>query len=47
MTWERLVFKVEAVTWTEAKGLLQTVQHLDPKWWGVSEYVIQIIYRVF
>ena len=31
MAWEWLVFKVEAVTETGAKGQLQTVQHLDPR----------------
>jgi hypothetical protein len=31
MAWERLVFKAGAVTGTVAKGLKQTVGHLDPK----------------
>ena len=32
IAWERLVFKAEAVTGTEAKWLIRTVRHLDPKW---------------
>ena len=30
MAWERLVFNAGAVTGTDAKRLMQTVQHLDP-----------------
>ncbi|QNI74185.1 hypothetical protein SynNOUM97013_02128 [Synechococcus sp. NOUM97013] len=30
-SWERVVFKLGAVTGAEAKGLMQTVQHPDPR----------------
>ena len=40
MAWERLVFNAGAVTGTDAKRLMQTVQHPDPgttrSVWSVS-----------
>jgi hypothetical protein len=41
MAWEWLVFRVEAVTGTGAKGQLQTVQHLDPRTARCVFYVVE------
>ncbi|QNJ26818.1 hypothetical protein SynSYN20_02502 [Synechococcus sp. SYN20] len=41
MASEWLVFRVEAVTGTGAKGQLQTVQHLDPRTARCVFYVVE------